>query len=102
MSIQSFYRVECSGWCGKYLGKYYNEYSAVHEWDDLLCEFDNWAAANKHAALAGWFDGSQGEYAQCSCEKPDNTRAWDAHAGDCRIVLPRLVPICPDCRERYY
>lgn len=97
MSIESYYRVQCSGWCGKYLGKYYNEYSAVRIWDDQLCEFDEWADANKHAALAGWFDGSQGEYAECDCTPPVTT-----HSDTCRSVHPRLVPICPDCRERYY
>lgn len=97
MSIKSLYQIQCSGPCEQYLCKLHEDWTKDPELGDI---FDTWGEAEKAAANARWWDGSQGQLAPCTCNAPNpdctNPRC---HGDDCRTVKPWLVPICLDCRK---
>lgn len=91
MSIIGTYRLQCSGQCGGYLIWPRSDKSGPGA---KAREYASWFEANRDGAEAGWFDGHNGEWAECSC-RSDNGK----HTMKCRLVAPRLVPLCPPCRE---
>lgn len=77
MSVTSFYRVQCSGPCGRWLVVR----RPLLSFKNNATEFRTWGEADEAAARAGWHDGSQGQ-----------------HAPESRRDHPWLVPLCPACR----
>lgn len=101
MSVVAFYRVQCSGpECGKWLADVVDGQARITMSPGRALVFTTWSEADKTASEAGWHDGSQGQYAPCTCERKSERDYFGAHPLTCRRMSPRLVPLCDPCRAR--
>jgi hypothetical protein len=83
MSIVAFYRVQCSGDCGRWLADIVDGRMMMTSARSNALVSETWEAADELAAKAGMHDGSQGQFA------PEE-----------RKESPWLVPLCPRCRAQ--